>query len=96
MSLGVGHEDIPQRNGHEANQKPSVQDLSRCQHGFHTDTSPERYHSQIDVRRFGPGERIVFEPYPQEVFERTRRWIESWDLFPPEQKGSAGYEIAVV
>ncbi len=43
-----------------------------------------------------PGERIVFEPYPQEVFERTRRWIESWDLFPPEQKGSAGYEIAVV
>jgi NitT/TauT family transport system substrate-binding protein len=57
---------------------------------------PERYHSQIDVRRFGPGERIVFEPYPREVFERTRRWIESWDLFAPEQKGSAGYEIAVV
>ena len=57
---------------------------------------PERYHSQIDVRRFGPGERIVFEPYPREVFERTRRWIESWGLFPPEQKGSAGYEIAVV
>jgi hypothetical protein len=46
MSLGVGHEDIPQRNGHEANRKPSVQDLSRCQHRFHTDTSPERYHSQ--------------------------------------------------
>ena len=43
-----------------------------------------------------PGERIVFEPYPQEVFERTRRWIESWNLFPPEQKGSAGYEIAVL
>jgi len=57
---------------------------------------PERYHSKIDIRRFGPGERIVFEPYPREVFERTRRWIESWDLFPAEQKGSAGYEIAVV
>jgi len=57
---------------------------------------PERYHSQIDVRRFGPGERIVFERYPQEVFERTRRWIESWDLFPPEQKGRAGYDTAVV
>ena len=57
---------------------------------------PERYYSQIDVRRFGPGERIVFERYPQEVFERTRGWIESWNLFPPEQKGSAGYEIAVV
>jgi len=57
---------------------------------------PERYHSVIDVRRFGPGERIVFEPYPREAFERTRRWIESWDLFPPEQKGAAGYDLAVI
>jgi hypothetical protein len=57
---------------------------------------PGRYHSKIDIRRFGPGERIVFEPYPQDVFERTRRWIESWELFPPEQKGSADYEISVI
>ncbi|HWO43568.1 MAG TPA: hypothetical protein VNO43_17405 [Candidatus Eisenbacteria bacterium] len=26
----------------------------------------------------------------------TRRWIDSWDLFPPEQKGSAGYDLAVI
>jgi hypothetical protein len=57
---------------------------------------PERYHALIDTRRFGPGERIVFEPYPQAVFERTRRWIESWNLFPPEQKGNAEYDVAVV
>jgi hypothetical protein len=57
---------------------------------------PQRYHSIIDIRSFGPGERIVFEPYPREVFERTREWIESWDLFPPEQKGSAGYEFSVI
>jgi NitT/TauT family transport system substrate-binding protein len=57
---------------------------------------PERYHSITDIRRFGPGERIVFEPYPREAFERTRQWIESWDLFPPEQKGSAGYEFSVI
>jgi hypothetical protein len=57
---------------------------------------PERYHPLIDVRRFGPGERIVFEPYPKTVFERTRQWIESWELFPPEQKGSGGYEASVV
>ena len=57
---------------------------------------PERYHGSIDLRRFGPGERIVFEPYPRAAFERTRQWIESWNLFPPEQKGRAGYEIAVV
>jgi hypothetical protein len=57
---------------------------------------PERYHALIDTRRFGPGERIVFEPYPEAVFERTRMWIESWNLFPPEQKGNAGYDTAVV
>jgi ABC-type nitrate/sulfonate/bicarbonate transport system substrate-binding protein len=57
---------------------------------------PERYHDLIDIRRFGPGERIVFEPYPQQAFERTRQWIESWDLFPPEQKGNDGYDVAVV
>jgi ABC-type nitrate/sulfonate/bicarbonate transport system substrate-binding protein len=57
---------------------------------------PERYHRIVDIRRFGPGERIVFEPYPPEAFERTRRWIESWNLFPPEQQGSAGYEVSVI
>jgi ABC-type nitrate/sulfonate/bicarbonate transport system substrate-binding protein len=57
---------------------------------------PERYHASIDIRRFGPGERLVFEPYPREAFERTRQWIDSWNLFPPEQKGSAGYEGSVV
>jgi hypothetical protein len=57
---------------------------------------PERYHPMVDVRMFGPGERIVFEAYPKEIFERTRRWIESWNLFPPEQAGRAGYEGSVV
>jgi len=57
---------------------------------------PERYHESVDVRTFGTGERIVFEPYPQSVFERTRQWIESWDLFPPEQKGDASYQASVL
>jgi NitT/TauT family transport system substrate-binding protein len=57
---------------------------------------PERYHSIVDIRMFGPGERLVFEPYPREAFERTRKWIESWSLFPPEQAGSAGYDLSVV
>ena len=50
----------------------------------------------VDICMFGPGERLVFEPHPKEVFERTRRWIESWNLFPPEQTGNAGYESSVV
>ncbi|HEU5462885.1 MAG TPA: hypothetical protein VFV82_02075 [Candidatus Binatia bacterium] len=57
---------------------------------------PERYHKLVDIRQFGPGERIVFEPYPKSAFERTRQWIESWDLFPPEQKGSGDYSDSVI
>ena len=26
---------------------------------------PERFHALVDVRAFGPGERIVFEPYTE-------------------------------
>jgi ABC-type nitrate/sulfonate/bicarbonate transport system substrate-binding protein len=57
---------------------------------------PERYHPMVDIRMFGPGERLVFEPYPREVFERTRAWIDSWNLFPPEQSGDLGYDSSVV
>lgn len=57
---------------------------------------PERYHGLVDLRVFGPGERLVFEPYPREVFERTRKWIESWNLFPAEQAGTAGYDASVI
>jgi hypothetical protein len=31
-----------------------------------------------DVRWFGPGERLVFELYTGEMFERAHRWIERW------------------
>ena len=57
---------------------------------------PERYHRLVDIQAFGPGERLVFEPYTRELFERARKWMESWDLFPPEQAGAAGYEASVV
>ena len=57
---------------------------------------PAKYHGLVDVRKFGPGERIVFEPYSQEVFERTHRWIEELGLFPPEQAGRGGYLESVL
>jgi ABC-type nitrate/sulfonate/bicarbonate transport system substrate-binding protein len=57
---------------------------------------PERYHELVDIQAFGPGERMVFEPYTREIFERTRKWIESWNLFPPDQAGTAGYETSVL
>lgn len=57
---------------------------------------PERYHSMVDVRAFGPGERIVFEPYTREIFERTHKWMEEWRIFPQEQTGHADYEDSVL
>ena len=42
---------------------------------------PERFHDMIDVRRFGPGERIVFLPYTADAYERTQRWMRERELF---------------
>ena len=42
----------------------------------------------IDVNAFGPGERLVFEPYSREMFERTHRWMEESKLSGrPERRG---------
>ena len=71
------------------------------------DLEPERYKHYyarelpadllelVDVRRFGPGERIVFEPYTREMYERTQRWMQAWNLFSPEQ-ASSRYEESVL
>lgn len=45
---------------------------------------PEKYHDMVDVRAFGLGERLVFEPYTREMFERTQQWMGEWKLFPKE------------
>lgn len=42
---------------------------------------PERYHADIDVRCFGPGERVVFLPYTPEMYERSQRWMQERGLF---------------
>ncbi len=57
---------------------------------------PEDLKAIADPRRFGPGERIVFEPYTREMFEQTHRWMITWDLFTPEQAQQARYEEAVL
>jgi NitT/TauT family transport system substrate-binding protein len=50
----------------------------------------------VDVRAFGPGERIVFEPYTQEVYEQTHRWMKKLELFPEGQAAEADYRTAVL
>jgi len=50
----------------------------------------------VDVRRFGPGERIVFEPYTREIYERTQRWMQTWDLLSQEDAAQSRFETAVL
>lgn len=56
----------------------------------------ERHGRLVDVGRFGPGERLVFEPYSQEMYEATRAWVNSRNIFPPEKQGRDVYAEAVV
>jgi NitT/TauT family transport system substrate-binding protein len=61
-----------------------------------TKEMPEDLRDAADVRRFGTGERIVFEPYTREMFDRTHRWMDRWELFESPQAERLGYENAVV
>jgi NitT/TauT family transport system substrate-binding protein len=66
----------------------------RYLHYFLKELQP-RYHELVDVRGFGTGERLVFEPYTREMYEETHRWMEQWQLFPNGNNAPANYELAV-
>jgi hypothetical protein len=57
---------------------------------------PQRFLEQMDTRRWGPGERIVFEPYTKEVYEESFDWIARHGIFPEGQMGAGKYEEATV
>ena len=57
---------------------------------------PARFHEQMDTRRWGPGERIVFEPYTREVFEESFEWIARHRIFAEGEMGAGNYDQAVV
>lgn len=57
---------------------------------------PERFHARMDPRRWGPGERIVFEPYTKAVFQQSFAWIAGHEIFEADAMGPGKYEEAVV
>jgi hypothetical protein len=56
---------------------------------------PVRFHDQMDTRRWGPGERLVFEQYSKETFDESFQWIERHGIFPPGEMGSGKYESSI-
>jgi NitT/TauT family transport system substrate-binding protein len=67
----------------------------RYKHYFERDI-PDRYRELVDVRAFSTGERIVFEPYTREIYEKTHRWMVELQIFPADQVGEADYNQAVL
>jgi len=57
---------------------------------------PERFHAAMDTRRWGPGERIVFEPYSREVFSESFDWIAKHEIFEPGSMGTGDYDRSTV
>ncbi|HVV23614.1 MAG TPA: hypothetical protein VHF06_29525 [Pseudonocardiaceae bacterium] len=72
------------------------------------DLEPERYKRHwlrelpadladlVDVRRFGPGERIVFEPYTREMYETTQRWMKAHQLLDLDGSAEATFQDVVL
>ena len=63
---------------------------------YYTNEFPDRFHAMMDTRRWGPGERIVFEPYAREVYDASFEWIEQHGIFAPGSMGDGQYDKAVV
>jgi hypothetical protein len=57
---------------------------------------PTRWHAQMDTRRWGPGERLVFQPYTKEAYEESFDWIAHHQIFAGADMGSGQYESAVL
>ena len=59
---------------------------------------PTRYHSVMDTRRWGPGERIVFESYTEEAFSQSRDWIAEREIFEggKPNMGTDSYKDVVI
>ena len=62
---------------------------------YYRNEFPVRFHPLMDTRRWGPGERVVFEPYTKEVFEETFRWVAERGIFGDGAMGSCQYEQAI-
>jgi hypothetical protein len=50
----------------------------------------------MDTRRWGPGERIVFETYSKEAFEQSFDWIARHEIFAEGRMGSGDYDKSTV
>jgi len=63
---------------------------------YYKNEFPERWHALMDTRRWGPGERLVFETYTKEVYDESFEWIAQHGIFPEGGMGTGQYERATL
>lgn len=63
---------------------------------YYANEFPARFHARMDTRRWGPGERIVFEPYSRAAFDSSRVWIREHGIFDDGDLGDAAYDDVAV
>jgi len=63
---------------------------------YYLNELPERHAKLVDVKRFGPGERIVFEPYTKELYDSTQNWVRERGIFDGAGQDRGDYNDAVI
>ncbi|MBV8696972.1 ABC transporter substrate-binding protein [Bradyrhizobium sp.] len=63
---------------------------------YYRNEFPQRFHAMMDTRRWGPGERIVFEPYTREAYAQSFEWIERHNIFPAGKMGAGDYDRSTI
>jgi len=63
---------------------------------YYRNEFPEPFHARMDTRRWGPGERLVFERYTEEAWRDARDWIAGHGIFPEGDLGARSYADAVM
>ena len=63
---------------------------------YYRNEFPEPFHDRMDTRRWGPGERLVFERYTEEAWRDAREWIARHGIFPEGDLGARSYADAVM
>ena len=62
---------------------------------YYRNEFPTRFQEQMDTRLFGPGERVIFEPYSREIFDQSREWIAERNIFE-DGLGDLPYDQAII
>lgn len=63
---------------------------------YYRNEFPTRYHAKMDTRRWGPGERLVFEQYTPAMYQETFDWIATRGIFADTGMGERSYaELAI-